>query len=186
LVQMKPYRKIIVGCCWVALLFLLTDCAAPQRFWPQEDIIGSETTAPDGKQVILIASRSSDFKKLLVAKLHEQLAAEGLAQKTIGIKDLPQINASEYAVVVVINTCLAWGLDSDVQVFLDHQKTDENIIVLTTSGNGAWLPDKGGRNFDAISAASKMTSVDTAVRDVMDGINTRLQSRGAKPKPVRL
>ena len=97
-----------------------------------------------------------------------------LAQKTIGIKDLPQVDASEYAAVVVINTCLAWGFDNDVQTFLDRQKTNKNIIVLTTSGNGAWLPDKGGKDFDAISAASEMTSVDTVVRNVMAGIQSRL------------
>ena len=158
----------------MALLFLLTGCAAPQRFWPQEDIIGTETTAPDGKQVILIASRSSEFKKLLVAKLHEQLAENGFGQKTIGVGGLPQVNASDYAAVVVINSCLAWGLDTDVQTFLDREKTATNIIVLTTSGKGAWLPDKAGRDFDAISAASKMTSVDNVARDVMDSIRSQL------------
>jgi hypothetical protein len=172
---MKPYRKIIVACCWIALLFLLAACAAPQRFWPQEDIIGSETTTPDGKQIILIASRSSEFKKLLVAKLHEQLAENGLGQKTIGVGGLPQVNASDYAAVVVINSCLAWGLDNDVQTFLDREKTATNIIVLTTSGKGAWLPNKGGRGFDAISAASKTTSVDTVARDIMVKIQSQLR-----------
>ena len=179
---MKPYRKLIVGCCWVALLFLLAGCAAPQRFWPQEDIIGSETTAPDSSQIVLIASRSSDFKKRLVAKLHEQLAAVGLAQKTIGIEELAQVDATDYAAVVVINTCLAWGLDHEVQTFLDRQETNENIIVLTTSGNGAWLPDKGEKDFDAISAASEMTSVDTVTRNIMASIQSRLQHE--KPKPA--
>jgi hypothetical protein len=172
---MKPYRKIIVACCWIALLFLLAACAAPQRFWPQEDIIGSETATPDGKQIILIASRSSEFKKLLVAKLHEQLAENGLGQKTIGVGGLPQVNASDYAAVVVINSCLAWGLDNDVQTFLDREKTATNIIVLTTSGKGAWLPDKGGRDFDAISTASKTTSVNTVARDVMVKIQSQLR-----------
>ncbi len=167
LVYMKPYRKVIAGCCWMALLFLLAGCAAPQRFWPQEDIIGSETAAPDGKQVILIASRSSEFKKLLVAKLHEQLAENGFGQKTIGVQELSQVNTSDYAAVVVINSCLAWGLDNDVQTFLDRQNTATNIIILTTSGNGAWLPEKGSRDFDAISAASEMTSVDSVTRNVM-------------------
>jgi hypothetical protein len=175
LVYMKPYRKVIAGCCWMALLFLLAGCAAPQRFWPQEDIIGSETAAPDGEQVILIASRSSEFKKLLVAKLHEQLAENGFGQKTIGVQELPQVNVSDYAAVVVINSCLAWGLDSDVQTFLDREKTATNIIVLTTSGKGAWLPDKAGRDFDAISAASKTTSVDTVARDVMVKIQSQLR-----------
>ena len=174
LAYMKPYRKVVAGCCWMALLFLLAGCAAPQRFWPQEDIIGSETAAPDGKQVILIASRNSEFKKLLVAKLHEQLAENGFGQKTIGVQGLPQVNTSDYAAVVVINSCLAWGLDSDVQTFLDREKTATNIIVLTTSGKGIWLPDKAGRDFDAISAASKMTSVDTVARDVMTAIRSQL------------
>ena len=172
---MKPYRKIIVACCWIALLFLLAACAAPQRFWPQEDIIGSETATPDGKQIILIASRSSEFKKLLVAKLHEQLAENGFGQKTIGVQGLPQVNTSNYAAVVVINSCLAWGLDTDVQTFLDREKTATNIIVLTTSGKGAWLPDRCDKDFDAISAASKMTSVDTVVNDVMASIKSRLR-----------
>ena len=172
LLYMKPYRKIIAGSCWIALLFLLAACAAPQRFWPQEDIIGSETTAPDGKQVILIASRNSEFKKLLVAKLHEQLAENGFSQKTIGVRGLPQVNASDYAAVIVINTCLAWGLDNDVQIFLDREKTATNIILLTTSGKGVWLPDKAGRDFDAISAASEMTSVDSVTRNVMVSIRS--------------
>jgi hypothetical protein len=60
----------------------------------------------------------------------------------------------DYAAVVVINSCLAWGLDKDVSHFLDRQNTTANIILLTTSGDGLWLPDKRGRDFDAISGAS--------------------------------
>ena len=62
-----------------------------------------------------------------------------------------------------------------LQTFLDREKTATNIIVLTTSGKGAWLPDKGGRDFDAISAASKTTSVDTVARDVMVKIQSQLR-----------
>ena len=179
---MKPFRNIIVNCCWIALLLFFAGCGAPQRYWPQEDIMGSETARPVGSQVVLIASRSSDFKKRLVAKLHEQLAAVGLAQKTIGVEELAQVDATDYAAVVVINTCLAWGLDHDVQTFLDRQETDENIIILTTSGKGAWLPDKGGKDFDAISAASEMTSVDTVAQDVMVSIHSQLHKE--KPNPT--
>jgi hypothetical protein len=173
--HMKQDRKISVGLSWIVLLFLLAGCAAPQRYWPQEDIVRSETAGPDSSQIVLIASRSSNFKKLLVAKLHEQLAADGLAQKTIGVKDLPRVDASQYAAVVVINTCLAWGLDHDVQTFLDRQKTDKNIILLTTSGDGAWLPEKGESDFDAISAASEMTSVDSVTQNVMASIRSQLR-----------
>ena len=171
---MKPSRKLVAGCCCIVLLFFLAGCGGPQRLWPQKDIIGSETARPDGGKVVLIASRASDFKEGIVAKLHEQLAAAGVAQKTIGVGELSQVDSADYTAVVVINTCLAWGLDHDVQAFLDRQKTDTNIIVVTTSGEGTWLPDKGGRDFDSISAASKMTTVDGVARDVMVRIQSRL------------
>ncbi len=167
--------------CWsisplhlIALLFLLQGCAAPQRFWPQKDIAGSETWGPENRPVVLIASRDSDFKKSLVAKLHEQLATEGLPQKTIGIKGLSEVDASDYGAVVVISTCLAWGLDDDVRTFLKRQRTDRNIILLTTSGSGAWLPKKRGKGFDAVSAASEMTGADAVVREVMTVIHSRV------------
>ena len=172
--SLKAHRKTLTAFLLLAVLNLMGGCAAPQRFWPQEDMVASETWAPDHRQVVLIASRSSDFKKLLVAKLHEQLAAEGLPQKTMGVKDLNLVDAGDYGVVVVISACLAWGLDHDVQTFLARQRTDENIVLVTTSGNGAWLPDKGERDFDALSAASKMTSVEGVVRELMESIHARM------------
>ena len=172
--RLKAHCKTVSAFLLLALLGLMGGCAAPQRFWPQEDMVGSETSEPDGGQVVLIASRSSDFKTMLVAKLHERLAAEGLPQKTIGVKGLCQVDAADYRAVVVISTCLAWGLDHDVQIFLDRQKTGENIILLTTSGDGAWLPDKDDNDYDALSAASKMTSVEAVVREIMERIHSRM------------
>lgn len=172
----------MVVCRYVSLLFFLSGCASPQQFWPQKDIIGSETAIPDGGQAVLIASRDSDFKKLLVAELHEQLVAAGVAQKTIGVEGLAQVDSADFSAVVVINTCLAWGLDHDVQTFLDRQKTDAKVIVLTTSGDGTWLPDKGDKDFDAISAASKITTLDVVVRDIMASIHSRLEDKEPNPK----
>ncbi len=165
-----PNNRRLIGCSFLALLFFVVGCAAPQRFWPQKDIDTTETVAPEGSQVVLIASRTSEFKKRLVERLQQQLAADGFAHKTIGVDGLAQVDASEYASVVVINTCLAWGLDHEVRTFLDRQKTDKNVALLTTSGSGAWLPEKEGGDFDAISAASQMTTVDTVVEDVMAAI----------------
>jgi hypothetical protein len=167
ILMLKTFCKtVLFGCC-VTLMSLLLGCTAPQRFWPQKDIIGSETAVMNGKEVVLIASRNSDFKKQLVDKIHDQLVLEGFSQKTIGIKSLQEIEASDYAAVVVISTCLAWGLDYDVQAFLERQKRYKNIILVTTSGDGVWLPEKGSRDFDAISAASEMTSLDSVTRNVM-------------------
>jgi hypothetical protein len=163
----------------VVMLASLVGCAVPQRFWPQKDIAASEAVGTNRTVAVLVASRSSDYKKLLVAELQKQLSAAGIQHKAVGVEDLKKVDADDYAVVVVINTCLAWGLDHDVESFLDRQKATDNVILLTTSGDGSWLPNKRGRDFDAISGASVTTNVNTVAANLMGRIQKQL---GKKPK----
>lgn len=160
------------------MLLLFSGCAVPRVLWPQKDLPPSETVGIADGYVVLVASRNSEFKKALVDKLTGAIVAEGLAEKTVGVGDLKEIDAAVYDAVVVISTCLAWGLDRDVKAFLDRQKNHANIILVTTSGEGDWLPDKGEWDFDAISSASRLTSVDGIVRDVMGKIKRRLDDLG--------
>jgi hypothetical protein len=95
----------------------------------------------------------------------------------VGVEDLKEVDARSYAAVVVINTCLAWGLDHDVEAFLNRQEATANIILLTTSGDGSWLPAKRGRDFDAISGASVTTNVNAVAGDLMARIQSRLNPK---------
>jgi len=169
----RKWNAALVCVCG-AMLLLLFGCALPQLLSTQKDLPPSETIGPTDGHVVLVASRSSEFKKTLVEKLIEAVVSAGMAQKTVGVGDLKEIEASEYDVIVVISTCLGWELDRDVQTFLNRQEKHTNIILVTTSASGGWLPDKGGRDFDAISSASKMTTADVVVRDVLSRINSRL------------
>jgi hypothetical protein len=169
---MKSVRHHFCWSCVLGLL-LLTGCALPQHFWPQKDIVGSDVGTIVGQREVLIASRSSEYKKTLVAELQKQLSAAKISYKTIGIKQLSQVDPTGYAAIVVINTCLAWGLDNEVSTFLDRQKRATNIILLTTSGDGSWLPDKHGQNFDAISGASLKANIGAVTRDLMERIQRR-------------
>ncbi len=173
---MRLQRVFILACSYGVAL-LLCGCAVPRLMWPQKDLPCGESPGMAGGHVVLVASRSSEFKKALVNKLGNALASARVTQRTIGVDDLKEIDAAEYDAVVVISTCIAWGLDPDVQVFLKRQKEHANIILVTTSGDGGWLPDTGSRDIDAISSASKMTNVDAVARDVMAGINSGLESR---------
>ena len=159
--------------CILGLLFL-AGCALPQHFWPQKDMVGSDTGTIPGQREVLIASRSSEYKKQLVAELQKRLSAAKISHKTIGIKQLDKVDPTSYVAVVVINTCLAWGLDNEVTAFLDRQKAGTNIILLTTSGDGTWLPNKHGQNFDAISGASLKANIGDVARDLMERIQRRL------------
>lgn len=124
---------------------------------------------------MLMASRNSEFKKALVKELINGLVSVGLSQRTIGVSDLKKINSTEYDAVVVISSCIAWGLERDVQVFMERQKNKSNIILVTTSGDGGWLPSTIEQDIDAISSASTLTTVDAVARDVMAQIISRLQ-----------
>jgi hypothetical protein len=153
---------------------LLVGCAVPQHFWPQKDIVGTDEGIIHGEQIVLIASRRSEYKIGLVEELQKQLASVQISHKTIGVKQLDKVDSMDYAAVVVINTCLAWDLDNDVSEFLDRQKTTANIILLTTSGDGLWLPDKRGREFDAISGASIEANITDVAQYLMERIQKRL------------
>lgn len=171
---MSFYSNTTLHWVCIGMLLLLSGCAVPRVLWLQKDLPPSETVGVADGPVVLVASRSSEFKKALVEKLTGAIVSEGLAEKTVGVGDLKGIVTAEYGAVVVISTCRAWGLERDVQTFLDRQKTHANIILVTTSGGGDWLPDKGGRDIDAISSASRLTSVEGIARDVLGKIKRRL------------
>ena len=136
--------------------------------------MGPEVSARPGESTVLIASRSSEYKKQLVGELQKHLSSAQIPHTTIGIKQLEKVDLTGYAVIVIINTCIASGLDHDVRTILDSQETTANIILLTTSGVGSWLPDKRGRDFDAISGASDKEKVGDVARDLLARIQTRL------------
>ncbi len=167
-------QRIFILACSYGVALLLCGCSVPRLMWPQKDLPSSESPGMTGGHVVLVASRSSEFKKALVNKLSNALISGRITQRTIGVDNLKEIDAAEYDAVVVISTCIAWGLDPEVQLFLNRQEKHADIILVTTSGDAGWLPNTGNSDIDAISSASKMTNVDAVARDVMAGINSRL------------
>ena len=62
-----------------------------------------------------------------------------------------------------------------------HQQTTGNIILLTTSGEGDWLPDKEGYEFDAMSGASVKSNINDVAQDLMIKIRSRVRSEDVPP-----
>lgn len=158
---------------WLACTGAISGCAAPRAFWPQKDIPPSYRPAAAAAPRILLASRHSEFKQALVKKVSAALTAEDIGVKVTGVAMLAAIDAADFDAVVIINTCLAWGLDKDVQGFIDRQSRHERLIVVTTSAKGDWLPKQS--DFDAISAASKLTDTGTVARNILTRIHSILR-----------
>jgi hypothetical protein len=151
------------------------SCAVLGVLRPQKDLPHSESIGKPGGPMVLMASQDSEFKRALVREIGYALVSEGINQRIIGVDDLKGIKSSEYNVVVVISSCIAWGLEEDVQVFLKRQETFSNIILVTTSGTGGWLPNTLDNDVEAISSASTLSTVNAIARNVMTQISSRLQ-----------
>jgi len=123
---------------------------------------------------VLVASQSSDFKNAIIEKLMDSFRKDSIYVKHTGLNELKDESAESYSAIVIINTCIYGSMDSQVDDFLNRYKDNSNIIVLTTSGDGDWLPEKKGREFDAISSASEMTEVGDVVNKIIMEIHSRI------------
>lgn len=167
---MKKNRSLTTGL--VLLLCLMhLSCAIPRMIWPQRDIDTSELTAPSAQKRLLVASRSSEFKDALVSRIRAAFEQESTYVKFIGLEGLKQEDGETYDAVVLINTCIAWGLDPEVDSFIKRHTDHSRMIVVTTSGDGKWKPDKKGRAYDAISSASKQANVDVIADEIITKIH---------------
>jgi hypothetical protein len=150
-------------------------CSVPHRVLPQKDMPASELNEPSLDKKVLVASRYSEFKEAVIEKLKEAFKDQPVYIKFIGLGDLEQEDAKRYNAVVMINKCMAWQMDRNVIGFVKRYKDQGNMIVLTTSGDGNWLPKMEGRNFDAISSASKQANVDKVAGQIIDKVNSFVQ-----------
>lgn len=148
----------------------LPGCATTSTVWPQDDIGTFEMKDPSLDRRLLVASRTSDFKDEVVRRIQEDLRDRPVYVKFIGVDNLRREKASDYGAVVIISTCMAWELDREVLRFLKQNPEQGNLILLTTSGDGGWLPDGEGRRYDALSTASEMDDTE----DIADAILLRV------------
>jgi hypothetical protein len=142
----------------------------PQLFWPQKDIDSSSVNQPALAKKILIASRESAYKRALVEKIKEAFKGDSVYVKCIRLTKLKNEAASSYRAIVLINTCMAWDWDRSIHAFLKGKTDAANVIVLTTSGSGKWLPKKNPAHVDAIAGASKKSDPGPVAADIIKKI----------------
>jgi hypothetical protein len=133
----------------------------------EDDISAHEKIYGGAGHALLVASRSSEFKDAVVGGIERAFVGQSVAIRFIGLQDLRQESAEDYDAVVLINTCIAWSLDPQVDAFLHKHREGGHVIVVTTSGDGSWEPKKQNREFDTVASASEMPRVDAVVEEVV-------------------
>jgi hypothetical protein len=149
----------------------------PQLFWPQKDIDSFSVNQPTLAKKVIIVSRGSDFKRALVGKIRDAFKADSVYVKCTGLTKLKNEDASAYGAIVIINTCMGWDWDRNVHAFLKGKQDAKNVIVLTTSASGKWLPKKMPAGVDAIACASEKTGVDVVAANIVGRIRSLLATR---------
>jgi len=168
-------RFLLFGILLLSLSLIQIACVSvPHLIWPQKDIQPSELNKPSLEKRILVASRSSEFKDTVVNKIRGDFQNESVYMKFIGLEQLEKEDGTNYAAIVMINTCMSWDMDRNVKSFLKRHNDQSNMIVLTTSGDGDWLPKMKEQNFDAISSASKEDNVDVIADKIVNKIRVLL------------
>lgn len=147
------------------------SCGIGRMIWPQRDIDTYERITPSAQKRLLVASRSSEFKDAVVSRIRAAFEQEPVYMKFIGLEGLKQEDGETYDAIVLINMCIAWGLDPEVDGFIKRHTDHSHMIVVTTSGDGKWKPDKHGRTYDAISSASEQANVGV----IADEITTKIR-----------
>jgi len=153
---------------------ILVNCAFPRYIWPQKDINAYTMNEHSLEQSVLIVSRSSEFKDAVVRKIGESFKEQPVYLKFIGLNELEQQDVSKYSAIVIVNTCIGWGIDRKTKAFLDKTENQDNIIILTTSGDGGWMPQMKDYTFDAVSSASELVKVDEIADKIIGKLNTLL------------
>lgn len=171
---------------WTVCMSVGLGCAVPRRLWPQSDIEGYYLGNPTASRWVLVAARHSDFKNAVLAYLDLALREErersgDLYVRFVGIEQLENEPGSEYDAVVIINTCIAAGLDRRVDSFLRDQPTYDDIMVVTTSGDGDWMPCPVDYQVEAITSVSKRSRVQPLVAEILDWLRPRLNASGLDP-----
>lgn len=121
----------------------------------------------NSQQRVLIATQGSKFKEAVVDRLIEQLKAKPVNIKVIDVSDLSTIQESDWNAIVIVHTWEYSKPPKAVQQFAERIQSKENVVVLTTSGDGDYK--LGG--FDAISSASKLSEVNDIVDQLINKID---------------
>jgi len=167
---MKIVKIVLIGI--VALVvFIFIALSAYKILYSQKVAESFEINRPDLKDKVLIATQGSEFKNALVAGIVENLKQKPLYIKVVDVSALREIKEEEWKAVVLINTCEASRLQSDVQQYLTRAKKLTHTIFLTTSGSGDWKPTNSP--IDTITTASRKKHVNSLVAQILgklDGI----------------
>lgn len=157
----RTIRIVLAVClCWG-----LTGCAT-------RILKTTEFGAPDLPKRVLVAADATDFKTRVIEQVRTAFSGEPVYFKLIDVRNLEEETADDYDAVVLLNTCLAWSINSNVKEFVRATPETRKIFVITTAADDAWEPDITG--VDAMTSASNPDQTDRLADIIEQRIRAKL------------
>ncbi len=162
-------------CFFITTLFSILYFSTPSLTNFKKDIQSGEKVDSTLQKALYIASAESEFKDAVAKKITNYFIDKKIKVVGISIDSLASLQKDKYEVLVVMNSCWGGKVQKQVGSFLDQIQDQGNIIVLTTSKNGDWLPDMEKWDFDAIATASKSAEADSVSSSIIEKLNILLK-----------
>jgi hypothetical protein len=118
---------------------------------------------------LVIAGDSSEYKdsirEELISKYKERATIE-----VVNIEDLEIITEDSYDVILIMDTCMAWGaFNPSVNNYLDEATRKDNIVLFMTADDVEW--EYSYQNVDAITSASEIENKDEVITSLSERID---------------
>lgn len=117
-----------------------------------------------GARSVMIVSEWSRYKERLIEALIDELDDGETALYVRSFDDFSRIDSDEYDAIIVINAGVGSEVRTPVVDWLNAQRVDDNIVVLTTQITD-WTPQI---TFDSVTSASRNRNIPDVSRRLAD------------------
>jgi hypothetical protein len=140
-----------------------------------QSIKETRLTTTDPQFNMLIAGDASAFKDTLRARIIGHYQGQSDID-VINIKKLKQVRLSDYDVVLIMDTTLAWtGFNPSLKAFLKNLPDTHKVVLFMTAGDPDW--DFSFQDLDAITSASNIENEAAVFNEIVTHIDRIVAGR---------
>ncbi len=132
-------------------------------------------TTTDPQFNMLIAGDASEFKDTLRANIINHYQGQSDID-VINIKKLKQVRLTDYDVVLIMDTTLAWtGFNPSLKSFLENLPDTHQVVLFMTAGDPDW--EFSFQDLDAITSASNIENEEAVFNEIVTHIDRIVAGR---------
>ncbi|SHK39505.1 hypothetical protein SAMN02745216_03386 [Desulfatibacillum alkenivorans DSM 16219] len=147
----------------LAVLLLLAAGCGPKR------VSSVRYGSPSAGSKVLLATEDTEFKNTILKNVVKSYEGQDVFIQVESVPALDKINAEDFDAVVLINTCMAWRVEPEIEAFIKKTADKQKIVLLTTTGDPDLNIEAPG--VDSVTSASRMENADHVSQKIIGKIN---------------